>query len=210
MRSLPTLFVLLSLVSVTLAAQGNAGVDIGVWASKVNLAKGATLDGDSRADLADASGFGVNVRFDRGGRFSTELAVFSFSSDARLTAGPTDSGPARLGSLRVTPLTATMQLHPAQGRLFRPWLGGGIAYVLSGELGGREPDSAGNGRIEVDDELTWVASAGVDFSVTPALGVGLDTRYIPMTARSRTLGAAEDGELKLSPWIVSVGARFRF
>jgi outer membrane protein W len=210
MRSLRTFYLLLSLVSATLAAQGNAGVDIGVWASKVNLAGGETPKEDSRIELADASGFGVSVRFDRGGRLSTELAVFSFSSEARLTSEPSDPAFSELGSLRVTPVTATIQFHPGQWRLLRPFVGGGVAYVLSGELAGRDSASAENRRIEVDDELTWVASAGVDFSVNPALGVGLDARYIPLKVGFRTRGAAEDGQLRLSPWIVSVGARFRF
>jgi opacity protein-like surface antigen len=201
---------LLPLVSGTLAAQGNAGVDIGLWASWANLAGGESRQGDSRIELADASGFGVNVRFDRGGRFSGELAVFSLSSEATLASITPVSGRAELGSLRVTPLTATIQVHPEPWKLLRPWVGGGVAYVLSGELADRESDSAGNGRIEVDDALSWVASAGVDFSVTQALGVGLDARYIPLNVGFRTRGAAEDGELKLSPWIISVGARFRF
>lgn len=196
-------------MSGSLVAQGHAGVDIGVWGSWVNTA-GETRQADSRIDLTDGSGFGVSVRFDRGGRFSTELAVFSFSSAATLTSEPSLGGRAELGSLRVTPLTTTIQYHPAGWRFLRPWVGGGIAYVLAGELAGGESDLAGSGRIEVDDELSWVASAGVDFPVTPALGVGLDARYIPLNAGSRTAGAAEDTELKLSPWIISVGARFRF
>jgi outer membrane protein W len=204
------LVLLVLLISGPIAAQGNAGVDIGLWGSWSHLGGGSAGEGDGGIELSDGSGFGVSLRFDRGGRLSTELAVFSIASAARLvpaSPGPIDGD---LGSLRITPLSVTVHFHLAPRSRISPWAGAGLAYVLAGELARVGPDGDGSGRIEVDDEITVVANAGFDFRISPTFAVGLDTRYVPFRPAFHGVGDRDDAELRLSPWIVSVGARFRF
>jgi outer membrane protein W len=210
MKSRTFLVLLILLISFPIAAQGNAGVDIGFWGSWSHLGGGSAGEDDDGIELSDGSGFGVSVRFDRGGRFSTELSVFSTASAARFA--PTTLAPVEgeLGSLRITPLSVTVHFHFAPRSRISPWAGGGLAYVLAGELALADPDGDRSGRIEVDDEITVIANAGFDFRISPTFAVGLDTRYVPFRPAFRGVGDRDDAELRLSPWIVSIGARFRF
>jgi outer membrane protein W len=211
MRSARTsLVVLVFLISAPLVAQGNAGVDIGLWGSWASMGGGSAGEGESGIDISNGSGFGVSVRFDRGGRLSTEIAVFSIASAATLVSASPAPIEADLGSLRLTPLSVTVHLHLAPRSIISPRVGGGLAYVLAGELSPLDPGVVGSGRIEVDDEITYVASAGFDLRISPTFAVGLDTRYVPFKPAFRGLGGPDDAELRLSPWIVSIGARFRF
>jgi outer membrane protein W len=205
-----SLVLLVFLISAPLAAQGNAGVDIGLWGSWATMGGGSAGGSDDGIEVANGSGFGVSVRFDRGGRLSTELAVFSISSAASLVPASAAPIEADLGSVRITPLSVTVHLHLAPRSMISPWVGGGLAYVVAGELGRLDPDVVESGRLEVDDEITYVANAGFDLRISPTFAVGLDTRYVPFRPASRGVGDSGDTELRLSPWIVSIGARFRF
>lgn len=210
MKSRAFLVLLILLISIPIAAQGNAGVDIGFWGSWSHLGGGSAGGDDGGIELSDGSGFGVSVRFDRGGRLSTELAVFSIASAARFVPGSPAPIEDDLGSLRITPLSVTVHFHLAPRSRISPWAGAGLAYVLAGELVPVDPEGDGSGRIEVDDEITVVANAGFDLRISPTFAVGLDTRYVPFRPPFRGIGGPADAELRLSPWIVSIGARFRF
>jgi outer membrane protein W len=198
------------LMSAPLAAQ-NAGVDVGVWGSWANMGGPTRFeDDDSLVEFDDASGFGISANFFWGRRISTELAVYSISTDGTLAGGPPIPFTADLGSLNLTPITATLQLHFAPHATFAPYVGAGIAHVIAGRLESTDLDLLGIGTVEVDDETTWHANAGINFRITPNFGIGVDAKYISLRAASRAAGEVADVELELNPLIISLGARFRF
>jgi outer membrane protein W len=212
MKSNRSLLVLLAfLVSAPLAAQGNVGVDLGVWASWTRMA-GPTEFELEQAELTfdDANGFGISANFFWGRRISTELAVYSLRSDAVLTGSGNLPYALDLGSMNLTPITGTLQFHFAREAFLSPYVGVGVAHVIVGNLESDDLNLVGIGPIDVDDEFSYVANAGLSLRLTPNFSLGLDAKYIPLRPGSRALGDVQDVELRIDPLIVSVGARFRF
>ena len=200
MRSHVVPIVFLALIAVPLFGQSN---DIAVWIGKSRV--GTTNESGASVHFDRGDSFGVSWNHFFSAQLSTELAAFAVRHDGTIGVGGFDV--LKLGQLRMTPITAMVQWHLIHFRRIDPHLGGGLAYVRSDSLHSSDLDEAGVGRVKVKSRIGWAADAGVMYSVTNKIGVGVDARYIGYHPSSGPPDATV--KLHLSPVIYSLGLRWR-
>lgn len=161
---------------------------------------------DATIEFDDGSGYGVGVSRRFGARLSGELAVFRTSS----AGGLHDDGAqfVSLGDVELTPVTAMLRYHFRPGSVFDVYVGGGAAYVMTGDLDSADLRADGLAPLALDDETTFVAGGGVTWSFSDRWSASLDARYLPLTLRASARGAA--GEASIDPLILSAGLAIRF
>jgi outer membrane protein W len=199
MRSHVVPIVFLAFIAVPLFAQN----DIAVWAGSSRV--GTTNDGGAAIKFDRGDSFGVSWNHFFSAQLSTELAAFAVRHDGTIGVGGFDV--LKLGQLRMIPITAMVQWHLVHFRRIDPHLGGGLAYVRSDSLHSSDLDEAGVGRVKVKSRIGWTADAGVMYSVTNKIGLGVDARYIGYHPSSGPPDATV--KLHLSPVIYSLGLRWR-
>lgn len=207
MKSVAATILLVAALAVPAFAQ-DSPVDFTIWGSWVDMQGSNDFGNGFETDFESGSGFGLSTNIFLTDRFSTEVAIFALRSDAALTL---DGGfPLDLGRVDLLPVTVGVQFHPAGTSRFDPYLGAGVAYVMTDDLQSTDLDNVGLGTIEIDDEVTWMANAGLGIQFTDSFGIALDARYLPVKPASKSkLGGAEQ-DLELTPLVVSAGLRFRF
>lgn len=206
--------VLLALTLTLVASPLMAQIDVAVWGSwlepqgdnvfedPVDPGAGTELEFDR------AAGFGISANLHWGSRLSTELAAYAVSADTEIT---TSGGPVfDLGSLDLTPITATLQFHFNRGGFVDPYIGAGAGYILANDLSSDDLDALEIGDIEIDDEITWLLNAGLDFGFTPNFGVVVDAKYLEFEPASRAVGDLEDTDIAIDPLLLSLGLRWRY
>ncbi len=212
MKTLKITFLLGLLAALPALAQ--APVDVSVFASGVDAQGDTPFEGGLEADFESGTGFGVAVNWFWGQRLSTEFAASAVSLDAGLEAADEaadeDEFLIDLGSADLTPITATLQFHFARDRRIDPYVGAGVAWVLAGDLESEDLDLLEIGKIELDDEITYVLNAGLGVRITDHFGLYLDGKYIPYEPATRAEGDEQDVDLEITPVIYSAGLRFRF
>jgi outer membrane protein W len=210
MKSLRIALLLVALAALPAFAQ--APVDVSVFASWVDAQGDMLFEDGSETDFESGDGFGVAVNWFWGQRFSTELSASALTMDAGLLL-PVDAGEPflfDLGSVDLTPITATLQFHFARDSFIDPYVGVGAAWVMADDLESDDLDQLGVGPIEVNDEVTYVLNAGFGVRLTNFFGLYLDGKYIPLEPATRAIGDEEDIDLEINPLIVSAGLKFRF
>ena len=161
---------------------------------------------DATIDFENGSGYGVSASRMLGRRLSGELAVFRTSSDGGLRDDGVEF--VSLGEVELTPITAMLQVHFRPDSPFDAYIGGGGAWVMTGDLDSPDLRDDGLAPVKLDDEITFVAGAGVIWSFTEKWGVSLDARYLPLTLHGSAMGSA--GDASIDPLILSGGLRVRF
>ena len=206
MKSIRIALLLTLAAALPLLAQ--APVDVAVYASWVDAQGDTVFDEGVETKFESGDGFGVAVNWFWGQRVSTELAASALTMDAGLDF---DGVPTiDLGSVDLTPITATLQFHFARDRMIDPYLGAGVAWVMAGDLESEDLDELEIGEIEVDDEVTYVLNAGFGVNFTREFGLYLDAKYIPLEPATRAADDPEDVDLEINPMILSAGLKFRF
>lgn len=200
------------LFSVAVAAMplSAQNVDFGLWAVSPEL------QGDTRID--EASDIGINFDEEIGWaltadyfwtpRLSTELGVYSFSADGSLDIGVLDES-VNLGPLDIVPVTLTLRAHFG-GEAFDFYIGAGGAYATFEDLESDDLLLGGVEFIEIDDELTWLANAGLSIRLTQSLRLGLDAKWIPLETTAIDNLGRDEVDLELDPLLISGGVIFRF
>ena len=209
-----TRWILAAFAFITLALPAQAQIDIAVWGSMLETQGDNVfedpLDPDFDAELSFDSniGFGASANIFWTERVSTEIAAYAVDADTTLSfpGGPDFD----LGPLELTPITGTLQFHFAPRSTISPYLGVGVAHVLSNEFSSDDLDLLEIGEIDVDDETTWLANAGLSFSITPSFGIILDAKYFPFEPATRAAGDTEDLDIEINPLLLSAGLRLRF
>jgi outer membrane protein len=180
-----------------LAAQSNS---VGVWYSTAQIddTEGLTFD-DAKGDALSFNHFWTPS-------LSTEFAIHSLRSKA----GVDVDGQRVLsaGKLKLRPITADVQWHFLRDSRFSPYVGAGVAYVLADDLSSEDFDLAGIGTVDIGNEFTWNANAGLDIWVYRSFGVAIDGKYIALEPDAKAAGGSE--KLKLNPLVISAGVKFRF
>ncbi len=182
-------------VTVWLSSQQNGGGDR-FPASRPN----ATIE------FADGSGYGVSASRMFGTRLSGELSVFRTSSGGGLRDGGIEF--VSLGDVELTPVTAMLRVHFRPGSPLDVYVGGGGAYVMTGDLDSADLRADGLAPLELEDETTFVVGGGVTWSFSDRWGVSLDARYLPLTLRGSARGST--AEAAIDPLILSAGLTIRF
>ena len=207
------LMLLVSLVlPVSLFAQSNA---IAVFANH------GTFNSTS---ASDPTGISVEVRFDsRTGygasydRFlspnlSAQFLAQRVRANTRLVvSGGGNSVSQDVGALDLNEYDAALHWHFGSGS-FKPYAGLGLATIRGAKLR-IPPDATESGNAEtfsLDNKVTWVADAGIDFRVTPNASILVSAKYTPYSSGV----GAEPGDaiqrLKLDPLTFAAGISWRF
>jgi outer membrane protein len=199
-----TLFLTLAVIALPAAAQHHN--DLGLWVAASTTSE--TVDGDASLAFEDGRGFGLSLNHFWTSHLSTELGATALSYDGTIEIGNVEA--LDLESLDVIAVTGVAQWHfGGAGARIRPYVGGGVAYVMADDLESNDLDLADIGTVEIDSAVGWVANAGATFALTPRIGIGVDAKYISYRPDSAPAGG-EAVELELDPIVVSAGIRFRF
>jgi opacity protein-like surface antigen len=202
MRSRLVLIAALALVSLPLLAQNNA--------AGVSYALGryeSTTSGDAQLHFREGHGWTVDYNRLWFAGLSTDFAYTSLSSkgEMRFAGSPLFD----LGKLKVKTYSATLQWHLAPKGTFDPYIGAGYARMSFDDLNSADLTGSGIGTIQIKDKDGFMANGGINWNLHPHIGLALDAKYLQ--AKPKASGASGDVvELKLNPWIVSAGVRFRF
>lgn len=191
----------LFLLPLTAAAQSN---ELGVFISTSQFDDSELTDGIDTVDVEFDEDMGYGVLYNRFwfGGFSTEFAYQRLGAD--LTVSFEDIA-ADAGDLDLDILSGTAQFHFGRGGLLSPYIGGGVAYI-SGEAGSIDEEEIGS--VDLENELEFLANAGLNLNLGTSFGLFLDGKYILYEARGE--GDDEDDAIDINPLIISGGVKFRF
>lgn len=194
----------------TVAAQ-DRNVKISLFVSQAEM-QGETDFEDffptTAVEFDDADGFGVSANAFFGSHFSVEGAVFNLRSDTALVLDDTIG--LDLGTMNLTPITLGVQFHLLGDSRFDPYIGAGGAYVIGDDLLSQDTETAGLGRIELENQATYYFNAGLAFQITDGFGLIVDGRQIQYEPSSRSSVTDVERDLEISPRILSAGIRLRF
>lgn len=160
-------------------------------------------DPASRLDVEAQDDFGIQVSWEvlLGERLgvATTVTNVDYDVDAEARVQGMSSGRRSIGSLEVSPLMVTARYHFWAGPRARFHVGGGLAYVLYGDL------ELASESLDVDDDLTYALEAGVRVPFGSRWSLAGDVRYIDTEAELDELGEPLD----VSPFDVAVGVELR-
>jgi len=119
------------------------------------------------------------------------------------------AGGQELGDTWILPPTLTVQYHFQPEEKFSPYVGAGINYSLF--YG--EDDTAPFSDLDVDGGFGFALQAGFDYWLNENWGFNMDVKYIDLQVdvdvnSGATALSADD--VDLDPWVVGVGASYRF
>ena len=207
MNRVLAMFFSMAMVAMPLSA---ASVDLGLWVVVPELqgsnridASGVEIKLDEKIGLAGTA----SVLWTSG--LSTEVGIYSFSTDGSLRGGLAGGNSVDLGELDALPITLTMRGHFG-GERVNFYVGGGGAYVRFDDFSSEALRLAGVERIQIDDEATWLANAGASFHLSKNLRIGIDLKYFPVKIRRVQLPSRERVDLELDPLLLSGGVIYRF
>lgn len=207
------LFVLmLTLTTGTLAANAEAREFDGLWDKERFLIRGRVI-----GVLADGDGVvnGTNAKTDVDDAYVPEVDFTYFFSNnvaAELIVATAEhevsaSGLGKLGDTWILPPTLTLQYHFQPEKQFSPYVGAGINYSMF--YG--EDEAAPYTKLDVDGGLGWALQAGFDYWLNDNWGLNVDAKYIDLDIDARVnVGANSADDVELNPWVVGVGASYRF
>ena len=189
----------LLLLPLTAAAQMN---DIGVFISTSQFDDSEIEDAGDIFDVEFDEDMGYGVLYNRfwTNSFSTEFAYQKLGADLTVSFEDITED---AGELDLDILSATAQIHFARGSIISPYIGGGAAYI-SGEAGSIDSDELEDADLE--NEIDFLANAGLNVGLGRSLIVFLDGKYILYEAR----GEDDPDSLEINPLIISGGIKFRF
>lgn len=122
-----------------------------------------------------------------------------------------------IGSLKHLPPTLLLQYHFCPEGTVRPYVGAGINYTHFSDVDLNVAPAVGTDAPLRLDTSSWglAAQVGVDFKVAPNWFVNLDAKYVQIDAndirvKSGVLAGTYVTDLTVNPWLLSVGAGYRF
>lgn len=122
----------------------------------------------------------------------------------------TYTGNTDIGDTWVLPPTITLQYHPLRGTdsKFSPYVGAGLNYSMF--YG--EDEGAGFSALDVEGGVGYALQVGTDYWLNDHWGLNLDVKKVWLDVEADTnLGAtAVHTDVDLDPWIIGVGASYRF
>lgn len=161
---------------------------------------------ESDIDVVSSRGFAATAEVFWTPHVSTQFAGTFVNPAAFLEPDDFD-----LGTLGMDIYSAGARWHFAPARRWSPFAGAGVALVTFGDLEDRFGEDLA---IEVGNETTFFAEAGLRYEIVPNLFLDAAVSYMPLEA-SLTTGQNDTSRiipstLPLDPMTVSVGAAWRF
>ena len=181
--------------------------EVGFRLSSVDFDDTREVDEGEEALLSfdEDLGYGVSLNHFWTGAFSTELAIDKLGADLDVSF---DGGPSlTVGEAEVTMYSASAQWHFRREARVSPYLGIGASYLTGRFDLILEEEVA---ELDVDNELTWIATGGVSFQVSERVSLAADARYAPYQPEFRDDETGETESIDINPLILSAAIRFRF
>ena len=142
------------------------------------------------------------------------IEVIAATTKHDLTAAGGALNGASLGSVKVLPPTATLQWHPAPAGLLDIYFGVGINYTLfySYDL---SDDLAGLGVTDIgfDNSFGFAGDLGLNINLGDTWMLNADIKYIQITTTADIQtadGTLAKVDVDVNPWVIGIGAGFRF
>jgi outer membrane protein W len=202
-----TFAILLLLAAMPLAAQSN--MTAAAFYSQTDMQGENEFDDGITTEFDDGQSMGLSVNRMFGSFFSVEASAFNMRSDADLilSDGVTPVG---IGNVDLTPIMIGGQWHIIGQRRFDPYLGAGVAYVVANDLNSPDLEASGQGRIEMDSEVTYYYAAGIAVELVGGFAIIGEARQIQYEPTTTSTVTGVEQDLELNPLLYSLGARFRF
>lgn len=113
------------------------------------------------------------------------------------------AGTSSLGSASLLPPTLTVQYHFMPSAQVRPYVGAGINYTFFYQQSG---DLA---PFDLKNSFGLAGQAGLDYMLGKNAFINLDLKYIQLKTEVIS-GGAKLYDLTLNPWLIGMGAGYRF
>ncbi len=115
-------------------------------------------------------------------------------------------GLGKIGTFKHLPPTLLVQYHATNFGAFKPYVGAGINYTLLGS----ERMSVGADQVKLDNSSVGGAlQLGADYRLNRNWYLNADVKKVWIST-DVSLGGAKISELKVNPWLFSVGLGYRF
>ena len=106
----------------------------------------------------------------------------------------------------MLPPTITLQYHFTDLGVWKPYIGAGLNYTYFYDT------ELANNTLEIGSS-SWggALQAGFDYMLDKQWSLNLDVKYIWMDTEVKTIGSGTKiGEVDINPWVIGIGARYRF
>lgn len=195
--------VLLAFLLLPLSATAQMN-DLGVFISTSQFEDNEIEDAGDIFDAEFDEDMGLGVLYNRfwTNSFSTEFAYQRLGADLTVSL---DDVTDDVSELDLDVLSATAQFHFLRGGLISPYIGAGVAYI-SGEAGAIDSDELDS--VDLENEIDFLANAGINVGLGRGFAVFLDGKYIMYEAIGED--SPDDEALELNPLVLSAGIKFRF
>jgi outer membrane protein W len=212
LRSAGTFLALVLACGPAIAEQGDAELGLRLlWVTGSATSSGTVADTGSAVKLSSGPGVELDWLLWPFDELTVELSL-GLSGHPIETVGGTFSG-VDGGTLWHVPVSAVAQYRPKLTDRLDPYVGLGLVYHLLKPRMSSSYDQLLSD-LEFSNDLNVVAQVGVVYALDVHWSANLDLRYTglrttaTLTARDGTRLAALD--LKMDPWVVSVGFRVRY
>ncbi len=105
----------------------------------------------------------------------------------------------------VLPPVVTVQYRPLTEGNFSPYVGAGVNGMLF--YGG---DDKNGFTVDLDDGLGWALQAGADIGLHGPWSLNLDVKKVWFNTDAAVNGGALKSDVKLNPWVISIGVGRKF
>lgn len=159
-------------------------------------------------DFDTGGGLGGGVNWFLSDRVSVETKVAGMAAEMHLRVVTSDSVQnVNLGHVQMYPISAMLQWHMAERRMFRPYLGAGAVHTILRNIDKPLPGASG---VRFKDPTGLVVGGGLEISLGRKWAIFGDARYIPMETESRATftGTQSFTTFNTRPLILSTGLSY--
>jgi outer membrane protein len=110
----------------------------------------------------------------------------------------------QIGTVKELPPTLTVQYHFMPSEQLSPYLGAGVNYTNYSNV------ELANGAVTLDSgSFGYAFQGGVDYKLNKNWSLNFDVKYVEMRSNVYAGGSAISN-IQISPWLIGVGAGYRF
>lgn len=165
-------------------------------------------DADTGSDIRLNSDTALEANFSYFVTNNVAVSASGALTRHQLTAD-TPAGGQGMGDLRQFSATVTAQYHLQPQDRFSPYVGGGLNYTTT-----YRTDNENNfSKLQVDPDFGVAAQAGADYFVTDQVYLNMDVKKIWQDSKMKAtspVGSQLRSNMNVDPWVLGVGAGYRF